>query len=362
VWFFYVAIAFEFLFMITPFALYFYSAYTPALKWLNATPLTSWLTAFFLPHFSQSTSVLLNSLNSAGWWLAYAGLLLFLVSAIQLYGSKLFGKGAVTGWLYRFLRHPQYLALAILGLGVTLIWPRFLVLLTYVTMLFLYRALAQIEEARCVEKYGESYVRYQQKTGMFLPRFRARATSSPGPASRQRAIWRTITIYIIATLVALAAGLGLREHSLSSISSVYLDNRAILSPAILPRDELLEAYDIAGSAQEARRLGQPGQPPMLVYVVPAEWYMPDLPIDSHDVVREQGGHGAPTDFDHLRFRVLFMRIYSHREAPHQRDIVRKAYSTEPLLIVDVNLETGLVTGTSLPPSTVIWGEMSPPLM
>jgi len=121
-WLFYLAIVFEFLFMITPFALYFYSAYRPALGFLTDSAWTAWLTGFYLPHFSQTTSPLLGALFSLGWYLAYLGLALFLVSAVPLYGTWLLRKGAVTGLLYRYIRHPQYLALAILGAGMTSIW------------------------------------------------------------------------------------------------------------------------------------------------------------------------------------------------------------------------------------------------
>jgi len=55
-WGFYLVIVLEFLYMISPFALYFYSAYGPALNLLHRSPSTSWLTAFFLPTFPRRTA------------------------------------------------------------------------------------------------------------------------------------------------------------------------------------------------------------------------------------------------------------------------------------------------------------------
>src|SRR4029453_19191429 len=81
-------------------------------------------------------------------------------------GAKLRGGRLTTGGLYRVARHPQYLGLAILGLGAFLVWPRVLVLVAYVTMLFLYGLLARWEETRCLEKFGEPYRAYQRRTGM----------------------------------------------------------------------------------------------------------------------------------------------------------------------------------------------------
>jgi protein-S-isoprenylcysteine O-methyltransferase Ste14 len=167
---FYIVLVLEFLFMISPLALHFYVGYGPVLRWLHASPATSWLTGFFLPHFSQTTSAFLNALKPIGFLLALGGLFGFLAGAIHLYASKLFRRGAVTGGLYRIIRHPQYVALAVLGLGTVLIWPRFLVLASFVVMLVLYDLLARWEEARCLEKFGGSYAEYLSRTGRFLPR------------------------------------------------------------------------------------------------------------------------------------------------------------------------------------------------
>lgn len=46
----YLLIGLEVLFMITPFALFFYSVYGPILRWLASSPLTAWTTEFFMPH------------------------------------------------------------------------------------------------------------------------------------------------------------------------------------------------------------------------------------------------------------------------------------------------------------------------
>jgi protein-S-isoprenylcysteine O-methyltransferase Ste14 len=131
-WFFYLVVVCAILFMISPFALHFYSAYGPTLNFLHRSPSTVWLSKFFLPHFSQTTSLLLNALPKLAGLLVLVGLVIFLAGAIPVYWAKLRGRGAVTGGLYVFIRHPQYVGLSILGLGTLLIWPRFLVLITYI--------------------------------------------------------------------------------------------------------------------------------------------------------------------------------------------------------------------------------------
>lgn len=364
-WIFYLAIVFEFLFMITPFALYFYSAYQPALSFLNGSPYTAWLTGFFLPHFSHTDSTLIHWLSRAGWWLAYLGLLLFLVSALQLYLSKLLKKGTVSGLLYRYVRHPQYLALAILGLGTTLIWPRFIVLLTFVLMLFVYRWLAEFEEQNCLQKYGEPYQQYLRKTGRFLPRL-GRGVERASEAGKPRnPLTASATYCLVLSLVlslVLVTGVLLRELSLNSVSALYMDDVAVVSPASMAPEKAAEIYAISTAGQHLQLSGNAGGAPLLVYIVPRDWYLPDLPLDSHETVRERGGHGAPINFDPDHFRVLFTRILTHANQPRGKDILRRAYAFEPLLIVELDVSTGSVTDRYQPPSTVIWGEISPPLL
>lgn len=362
VWFFYLAIVFEFLFMITPFALYFYTAYRPGLSLLNDSPLTAWLTGFFLPHFSQTSSTLLATLNSAGWALAYLGLSLFLFSAVQLYGSKLLRRGAVTGFLYKYVRHPQYLALALLGLGMTLIWPRFIVLLTFVSMLFVYRMLARTEEQNCVRKYGAAYEEYQARTGMFLPPLVPGKLGHHFRIGLLRPPWRGLTMYVAAIAVAVLIGAVLREHTLRSVAAVYQEEAAIVSPAMLPEEHLLEVYGLAAQAPGLEQRIQVADAPLLVYVVPRDWYLPDLPLDSHEVVRRRGGHGTPARFNRIHYRVLFTSIRSHTQQPRGRDILRKAYAIEPLVLVEVDMRSGRIVGQSEPPGSVIWGQISSPLL
>src|ERR1700730_12356151 len=95
-WGFYLIIVLEFLYMISPLALYFYSAYGPALNLLHRSPSTAWLTAFFLPHFSQTSSLLLNELHEVGELVALSGLLIFGIGAAQIYWAKIRRKNAVT--------------------------------------------------------------------------------------------------------------------------------------------------------------------------------------------------------------------------------------------------------------------------
>ena len=86
---------------------------------------------------------------------------------------------------YRFVRHPFYLAYSIGWLPGPIVTLNPWLLLTNVWMGFLYYRAASLEERLFLEgPNAESYREYQQRTGMFLPKFFARRPdSTPLPAS-----------------------------------------------------------------------------------------------------------------------------------------------------------------------------------
>lgn len=70
---------------------------------------------------------------------------------------------------YRYIRHPLYASLLFLG------WGAFLKNITWLTLLLVLVSTAacfmtaKIEEAECIEKFGEEYDVYMQSTKMFIP-------------------------------------------------------------------------------------------------------------------------------------------------------------------------------------------------
>ena len=146
----YFIIALEVLIMISPFAAFFYAAFNPILLFLARWPATHWLAAFFLPHMVMPPGTLLRIVRIAGSVLFVAGAVVFLVCAGQVYYHKLFRRGPALGELYRWIRHPQYLALGATGLGLAILWPRFLTIVLWAVMVTLYYILARDEERRMV--------------------------------------------------------------------------------------------------------------------------------------------------------------------------------------------------------------------
>jgi protein-S-isoprenylcysteine O-methyltransferase Ste14 len=358
-WAFYVVIVFEILFMISPFALHFYAAYAPVLDVLHHRPATAWLTKFYLPHFTETGSPLLNAAHDAGFGLIAAGLIAFLAAAVPIYWAKLRGTGPVASGLYSLIRHPQYVALAITGVGTALLWPRFLVLITLVTMLCLYSLLADWEERLCLARFGEDYRRYVARTGRFVPRRLADRLPRIVPASGAARAVGVAALWLVAVPVVVLLGFALRDRSLAQLSALYEMNAAVISTAYLDRGQVESVYRTARAAPEVRRaLDAVGDVPLIVYVVPSEWFLPDLPLDA---VAPTGGHHVPADFDRTRYKVLFTRARFHGDAPSGADIVRAAYGREPLIVAHVDAGEQEVTSVSVPPPHVRWGDISTPM-
>lgn len=358
---FYIAIGLEILVMISPAAFYFYSLYGPALNFLDRWPGTAWLTQFFLPHISTTRSVVLNALAKIGGTSIVIGIIVFSAAAIQIYNAKFRRRGLVTNGLYRYSRHPQYVGLALVGLGALLLWPRFMVLIAYVLMLFLYRSLAISEERRCVAGFGSRYREYQDHTERFLPMFPPwklfAAIGITQPSVQPRRSW---LLHTIATLmVCLALAFGLREYSLANITARYQAQNAVLSPALLSDHELLAAYHTTLNEPGIRQIiSSNTETPLLIHVVPEAWHLADLPLEAKSV---RGGHDTPEDFNRRYYKVLFSRVRSHQTHASGKAIVRSAYGIEPLRLVNVDIASGTTVAAVSPPAHVRWGDISTPL-
>ena len=165
----YLAITLEMLFMVTPFALYYYSFYSPLLAGPSSLRVIAWLPAFFLPHLSTEI------LPSLGGFFLLLGLVGFFLSAFQLYYAKFRQRGVAQGGFYKRIRHPQYLFLGLAGLGLLIVWPRFILLLAYINMLWFYYLLARSEERRVEARYGDVYREQMQRLPCFCQVNRADA-------------------------------------------------------------------------------------------------------------------------------------------------------------------------------------------
>ena len=358
-WLAYLLIGFEIVYMISPLALYYYSAYGPSLNFLHNWPQTAWLSQFFLPHYTESSSWILNSLHNVGWKIFWAGFILFLFGAGQIYYAKFARQGAVTGGLYRFVRNPQYTAFAIMGFGVLLIWPRFLVLAMYLTMLFVYYWLAKHEEKECAEKFGEGFKTYVANTPRFIP---IKLPAIPWPESGLKRVAANLLLFGVIMFLAVSFGMGVRNYALNRSAILYTNDAATVATSLMSKAEMESTLQIALAPSEVQnKLAQAGYGAKLLnYVVPLNWFLPDLPLEKSP----EGvyGHHQPKSFNRDEYKVLFTKAQLTTDEPvADKDIIKKTVAREPLIVVKVNKASGEILGIEQPPAHVRWGNIPTPL-
>lgn len=99
------------------------------------------------------------ALYLAGWALLLAAML----AAVRTPADQLFTTG-----IYRYSRHPMYLAAMLLPLGVGLACASWLFLLGVMAVSVLLRRQALIEERGCLAAYGDPYAAYLRRTPRWL--------------------------------------------------------------------------------------------------------------------------------------------------------------------------------------------------
>lgn len=272
----YIVSALEMIIMVSPFAAYFYSVYTPLFHGLQQSELTAWLPQFFLPHLAHTKWFVFRAMGWLGAVLTLVGIIGFFACAIQLYYGKFVKKQLVSGGLYGRVRHPQYLCLAVAGLGLLLLWPRFFILVTYLMMLGLYYVLARHEEELIRVRYGKSTDEYLARVPMINPFRGLRESGEWHPPSRAKAfaVWAAIVV------VSLAAAFGLREVSIGQLYAVQAPGVTTL--AFRPMDEarlreLTEA--VLASAPLQARAAQGASAPLFLQIAPSAGQMKHLLVD-----------------------------------------------------------------------------------
>jgi protein-S-isoprenylcysteine O-methyltransferase Ste14 len=280
----FVIMALEVMIMISPFAFFFYSVFSPVFNFLDQHAATRWATMFFLPHMILPPTAFLKTVRVAGSIFFAVGLVGFIICALQVYLGKIFKWGIASKGIYKIIRHPQYLLLGVWGVGMSILWPRFIVLASLSLMFVLYYFLAQDEERRMLNQYGDSYREYQDGTGMFLPRSLERPLAALVHRSVPYVPLRHAVIPLLMITLVMGSGFLLRAITLDSLPLTALDNLTMVP--ILPEDSQLSGAASRGILQAAREDEVPflqGDKDYLGYLMPADYVMQGMIADT-------GGH------------------------------------------------------------------------
>lgn len=359
---FYALIAFEFFYMASPFAAYFYSVYGPGLDGLQSFGFSGWTIWFFLPHIVENTrSTLINIAEPIGLLLFFGGLIAFAAGAFQVYRSKLKKADAVMGGLYRYIRHPQYLALMLASVGLLLIWPRFLVLFSTCFVFLAYIWLAKTEEKICLAKYA-GYAEYMTETGRFLPKG-WKLFSWPSFESKFVNFCFGLTVFVSTLTLFTAIAFGIRTHAIDSLYTLETDQGVYLSVVELNDTQLQEISQIALEVDAVKtqiaKLSSNSNK-FLAYVLPTQMYVSEIPMH----LPEGGtfGHTIPANRDFSRYKVIFTRaVFPVGQSATDSNIIANAVNKYPLIEVQLNLETKKVDAILPPPENSFYPDVQVPL-
>jgi len=390
-------VAFEIVIMISPFAFFFYAAFNPFLLALNQSSLTRWLTAFFLPHMVAPPNEVLTVIRILGSIFFVAGMLVFFICAAQVYMGKFLKKGVATKGLYTVVRHPQYLGLGFAALGLAIMWPRLLTLTLFGIMLFLYYLLAKDEERRMTNRFGESYVSYMNRTGMFFPRF-TKKTSKPGLKSQQRlGFGKAVLVFAMILVIVLGGGFILRAYTVHHLPLKQINGVDVIA---ITKDDLIAAEQLLPSVLQAPVVASKLQPfekgkshRLLAYFIPIDYVMQGMIADtggkwklfeqhktigmitefilhpfghltgSHTGHSAMGAHNfSMHDSPAMKRRIIFIEVSeNHHELTSPFDDFDINILRTPLFFADVHLHTGEILQVKNTPAGSGWGTVPTPM-
>src|SRR5579864_318582 len=327
----YFVICFEILIMISPFAGFFYSAFNPVLLALAKYRATKWLSAFFFTHMVVPPNELLKVVRVMGSALFLVGVTMFLVCAIQVYSHKFLRRGAVLKGLYRWIRHPQYLSLGIAGVGLAILWPRFIVVVLWLVMILVYYFLSKDEERRMLGQHPETYSQYIEKTGMFLPKKLEGSLAAAPPLAK-------LTVFILIAICAIGGAFLIRGYTVKHLPLWRQSNVTAL--AVLPEDEPMMQHRMQEilTVEEVRSRLKENES-YLVYFLPADYVMQGLIADTGgdwQLYKRHHSIGRFTDWVFHPFGHLGGAQHSVFDTASHSDHTRAAGSVRRLIFLRVS--------------------------
>ncbi len=378
----YLIIALEIFIMISPFAAYFYSFYGPLVNYLYMSKYTFWLTEFFLPHFVFIREPFMLILGAVQLITFFSGIALFMYAAIPLYYNKFRRKGVLTKGIYYRIRHPQYLGLGIAGFGLLLYWPRFLILILYISMLFVYYLLAKNEEQRMIRNYGMAYINYMNGVPMFLPKEiggRIYKIFFGGIKSKALGI---LMLYVITVVISVFLAIKMRSIVIDKIPTFEVDGLSVVSVLPESEDVIAQVFKLIKGNETVETLIET-QKPDIAYLMPSDFFLMALVTDLErlypiEFERPAGGNtivrffkiflnytkmqlGIYTDAHRLK-RIIFISVKRHDGTSADKDhFFSFGLRRFPLFHVDINLEAkDIISVRKLEPSHK-WGKIPMPV-
>lgn len=118
-----------------------------------------------------------------------------------------------------------------------LVWPRFILLVIYVNVLWFYYFLARNEEERMRSRYGDAYLEPMRHAPMFIPGEPGRRLADLLFGWIQQRKLRLFVLYCVSLVFAIVVAFALRNVSLIATTHMTLPDEKIAAISFLPGDD-----------------------------------------------------------------------------------------------------------------------------
>jgi hypothetical protein len=277
------------------------------------------------------------------------------------------------------------------GIGLFILWPRFLVAVLWTVMVVLYYLLARDEERRMLAQFGEEYRKYMERSGMFLPNGVEAAFGNLLPF--QNSTIRAGLALLLLAICTIGVSFALRSYTVSRLP--LWSNGPVTALAILPDDLMMLDHRMASVLEipeiKARLERQTG--PSLAYVMPKNYLMQGMIADTggewqlykrhhtfsmigdwifHPFRHLEGGHsamhhGAADEMeghgngDGMVRRMIFLRAETQNIQPNQADLFGINVRRSPVFVADVEIQNFVLQDVRDLPSETGWGRVPTPI-
>ncbi len=87
-------------------------------------------------------------------------------------GHRCWGRVLVTDGIYSHIRHPQYVGIILMALGLLIHWATIPLIVMWPILVIRYITLARRGERELERGIGEEYLKYKERVPMFIPSLR----------------------------------------------------------------------------------------------------------------------------------------------------------------------------------------------
>lgn len=78
----------------------------------------------------------------------------------------------VTEGVYSYIRHPQYVGMFLITLGLLIQWPTLITVIMWPVLMYAYHRLSMSEERVLEQKFGETFLDYKRSVPAYMPHMR----------------------------------------------------------------------------------------------------------------------------------------------------------------------------------------------